>query len=376
MLRVAFVDQTGADAGGAQESFALLLRDLPYFIEPHVVVFRDGKYAQRLRSMGLDVTVIPMAHAFLESKREAARAAGILSMPSAIFRLAKWLRASGVDMVYTHTVKAHFIGGPASRLAGLPCVMHLRDILDGRARLALRLVTLACSTERIAISRAVADAYALPATSIVLNPLDLEEYMSLPPRRNARAVLAIPDDSLPVVGIVGRINRWKGHDRFLRIASRVRKRVDARFAIVGAPLFRDADFVGELESLRDALGLSNRVTFVPWTSDVRSVYAAMDVHCNCSTNEPFGRSIIEAAAAGVPTICFADAGASEVLTDGENAIVVDAGDEEQFAEELAALLLDRRKLALMSAQARGLADLFQPERHARRVAEILRRAAA
>ncbi|HEY8314146.1 MAG TPA: glycosyltransferase [Candidatus Baltobacteraceae bacterium] len=376
MLRVAFIDQTGAQAGGAQESFALLLAHLPSFIEPRVVVFQDGDYAARLRALGIDLTVFPVSESFRDSKREAAAIGGMLSMPAAIVRLASWLRRERMDAVYTHTIKAHFLGAPAARLAGKPCVMHLRDILEGRAKSALRLVALACAPERIAISKAVAQAYALRSTSVVVNPLDLRDYLQLPSRHAARELLGIPDDGLPVVGIVGRINRWKGHDRYLRIAAHVRERVDARFAIVGAPIFRDADFVAELEESCDSLGLRDRVTFVPWTRDMKAVYAALDVHCNCSTREPFGRTIVEAAVAGVPTVCFSDAGATDVLTDGRDACIVAAGDENAFAIALTGLLEDSRLMATVSEGARGLAAVFEPAGHALQVAEILRKAAA
>jgi glycosyltransferase involved in cell wall biosynthesis len=375
-LRVAFIDQTGDDSGGAQESFALLLRHLPDSIDPRVVLFHGGSYEHRLIGEGFNVTVFPVGGALSASKREAPLAGGILAAPVAVSRLASWLRSNDIDIVYTHTVKAHFIGAPAARLAGLHCVMHLRDILDGWPMWMLRRISAACSQHRIAISNAVARAYALPSTTVVLNPLELHTADPLPSRQRACELLGIPfSDGVMTVGIVGRINRWKRHDRFLRIASIVRSRVNARFIIAGSPIFRDADFAQELRATVSSLRLDDCVTFLPWTDEIRTVYAALDVHVNCSDREPFGRSIIEAAACGVPSVCFKDAGASEVLSDGVDGRVVACGDEEGFAAAVTALLTTPDKAALRRA-ARRLARQFDAALHADRVAEILQRAAA
>jgi len=375
-LRVAFIDQTGDVSGGAQESFALLLQHLPKWIVPHVVFFHDGRYADRLRGAGFQVTVLPVSDALSASKREHASIAGLLSAPAAIVRLARWLRAHRIDVAYTHTVKAHFIGAPAARLAGTRCVVHLRDILEGPPLLALRKICAACSRERIAISQSVARAYALPATTVVFNPLDLGTYDVLPSRAQACAALGIPfAPDVPTIGIVGRINRWKGHDKFVRIAANVRSRVEARFLIIGDAVFRDADFVDELRAtVRDA-GLQDACTFVPWVDDVRNAYAALDVHVNCSEREPFGRSVIEAAACGVPTVCFADAGVSEVLSDKIDARVVAPGDEAAFADAIVDVVRSPQKRAMADA-ARRLARRFDADAHAAEVAWILTRAAA
>lgn len=375
-LRVAFVDQTGDEAGGAQESFALLLKHLPSSIDPRVVVFHEGKYANRLRESGLNVTLLPVAEALAGSKRERVRLGGVAAMPSAVFRLAAWLRANRIDVVYTHTVKAHFIGAPAARLAGIRCVTHFRDILEGRPLAALRAICSLCSQQRIAISSSVARAYALPLTTVVMNPLDLAAYRELPSKEQACAALGIPyEPGVPNVGIVGRINRWKGHDKFLRIARKVRDLRPARFLIVGSAVFRDLDFVDELHASVQELALQDSVSFIPWIDDVRDAYAALDVHVNCSDREPFGRSVIEAAACGVPSACFADAGVSEILDDGVNGRVVPCADETAFAQAVMELLSEENGPAFRKA-AKQFAQRFQPDEHAQNVASILMKAVA
>jgi len=67
-------------------------------------------------------------------------------------------------------------------------------------------------------------------------------------------------------------------------------------------MFRDADFADELHALVTDYDLTERVHFVPWLDDPRPAYAALDVNANTSRAEPFGRTIIEAAACGVPTL--------------------------------------------------------------------------
>jgi len=375
MLRVAFVDQRGSEAGGAERSLALLLDHLPLDVLPTVVLFEDGRYAQSLRARGYRVEIVPIPPALAQSTRERPTLRAAVRLPAAAFHLARLFQCWGVDVVHTNTVKAHLVAASAARIAGLPCVVHLRDILEGSSRTALRMIAAGCSQERIAISRAVARAYALPDTVVIENPLDVNSYGALPDRTEARRDLGIGGDE-PVVAIVGRINRWKGHDRFLRAAARVCARASVQFAIVGAPVFRDADFLEELRALADALGLRSRVHFIGWLDDPRAAYAAIDVLCNCSKREPFGRTIIEAAAAGIPSVCFDDGGAAEAVIHGVTGLVVPAEDEAALAAAILTYVFDPDQRAAAGAAARAATLRFDARRHADKVVGVLRRAAA
>ncbi len=375
-MRVTFIDQQGDVTGGAEQSLALLIQHLPGDIEPSAILFSEGAYAQRLRSMGVHVSVVVLPAAVSSSTREHPKVRACVGAAETVARVAAILRSSRVDVVHTNTIKAHLIGAPAARLAGLPCVVHLRDILDGLGRQALGAVARCFARERIAISNSVAQSYALSRTTVIENPIALEGYEALPPRSSARAFLRIPDDERPVFGIVGRINRWKGQDRFLRAVARVSAECDIRCAIVGEARFRDADFVPELQRLCEQLGLGQRTTFVPWVEDTRAIFAALDVHCNCSRREPFGRTTAEAAAAGVPTISFDDGGALDLIDDGVSGSLVPAGDEAAFARAMLVYARSPDARARAGLAARATSKRFDARLHADRVSEILRRCAA
>jgi glycosyltransferase involved in cell wall biosynthesis len=230
------------------------------------------------------------------------------------------------------------------------------------------------STERIAISSMVAINYGLPKTSVVENPIDLSAYRSLSPSRDARCTLGLPSDGRLVV-LVGRINRWKGQDKFLRAASAIPRESGAHFVIAGAPRFRDADFLPELRAMAETPHLRGRVTFLDWMDDPRDIFAAADLNVNCSIREPFGRTVIEAAAAGVPTVCFDDAGVAEFMVEENIGTVVPAGDERQlYAALLRQICMDDASLKRERDAARRWANRFDATRHAIRVAAILERA--
>lgn len=172
---------------------------------------------------------------------------------------------------------------------------------------------------------------------------------------------------------MGRINRWKGHDRFLRIAKKLLERRPARFAIVGEARNRDADFLPELRELSKSLGIDEYVRFISWREDPREAYAATDVLCNCSEREPFGRTMIEAAACGVPSVAFDDGGAPDIIVDGETGFLIPAGDEDGFTAAVEKLL-DPTLRERMAIAAKARANQFDSTNHALQVANVLREA--
>jgi glycosyltransferase involved in cell wall biosynthesis len=382
-LRVAFIDQQGDIAGGAEESLALLLRYLPADIEPAVVLFSDGAFARRLRGEGIRVECVTVPALVRNVTRERPGIAGGVLAIGVVFRLVAVLSRLRPDVVYTNTVKAHLLGSVAARLLGIPSIVHYRDLLEGRSRTLVRVVAKHCGSRPIAITKAVRDCYRGDASEAADQPLVIPEPLELSPpdgpqrdRATARSRLGLPPGKT-IVAMVGRINRWKGHDRFLRAAALVvAVEPNVHFAIVGEPIFRDADFGAELRGLAVDLAIADNVTFVPWTSDVAEVYAAIDVHCNCSTREPFGRTTIEAAAAGVPSVCFDDGGAAEAMIPGRTGLAVPPGDVSAFSEAILTYVRDEDRRRRDGDEARHFVERFDARLHAQRVAEVIRDVAA
>ncbi|MGP6160004.1 MAG: glycosyltransferase [Vulcanimicrobiaceae bacterium] len=371
-MKVAFVDQRGSEPGGAELSLALLLRHLPSAIEPHAVFFEHGRFADEIKASGIATTVLTLGENSELSTRERPRLSAVAELPGRAVELARHLRSHRIDVVHTNTVKAHILGGAAARLAGKPCVAHLRDVLQGTGRAIVRSSVAFGTYYRIAIARSVADSYKLKRTLVIDNPLDLESYVHLPEREAARHALGIEDD-VPLAVIVGRINRWKGQDRFLRALATVNRVTPLHGLIVGAPVFRDADFLPELHELRARLGLEHAVRFIDWVDDPRSIYAAADVHVNASTREPFGRTVIEAAACSVPSVCFDDSGVSESMG-GQTGIVVPAADETALANGILRYARDPVERRAAGKAALEWSARFDASHHARRVAEVLAQA--
>lgn len=371
LIRVAFANRTAAETGGAEESLALLIQNMPPEFAPHALLFEDGIYAERLRGLGIPVHIVPMAQRFLTTTREKPDPRGLLDAPHALASVRELLRREQIDVVHTNTVKAHLIVVPAAKSLGIASVVHLRDMVPGIGRNIVGFAA-ARASRRIAISRAVDRWYGIKNTRVIANPIDLSQYRRELDRRAARLSLGIPGDE-PLISIVGRINRWKGHDRFLRIAKKLLERRPARFAIVGEARNRDADFLPELRELSKSLGIDEYVRFISWREDPREAYAATDVLCNCSEREPFGRTMIEAAACGVPSVAFDDGGAPDIIVDGETGFLIPAGDEDGFTAAVEKLL-DPTLRERMAIAAKARANQFDSTNHALQVANVLREA--
>jgi glycosyltransferase involved in cell wall biosynthesis len=116
---------------------------------------------------------------------------------------------------------------------------------------------------------------------------------------------------------------------------------------------------GELRSLASRLGVPVRFRGFVAAEELPAVYAAADVLALVSTYEPFGVTVREAAATGLPVICSERAGAAgDVAVDGENAFVVDPSGRAGVRDALRALVRDDELRARLSA-----GSLAVTERH-------------
>jgi glycosyltransferase involved in cell wall biosynthesis len=288
-----------------------------------------------------------------------------------IWPIVRAIREAEADLVHVNTTpgsgKAAII---AARLAGKPCVCHIRVFHELTAfdRLFVRLVD-----QFIYISRAVADTYVsqgVPRTkgTVVHNAVDLSEFEPCMNVGQVRREFGWTGEER-LVGVIGRLDWWKGHEYFLEAMARVSQEIpDLRALIVGKPEAspRNQSYFQMLQSLTKSLGLENRVVFTGFRTDVPRIVQALDVVVlSSSAPEPFGRVVIEGMAAGKAVVATGAGGVLDIIEDGVSGVLVPCKDSVAMADAVLALLSDREKARQMGIAARQrVEEKFTVQRHA------------
>lgn len=162
-----------------------------------------------------------------------------------------------------------------------------------------------------------------------------------PSRLSVEAAKAALDPRLAghqVVLFVGRLVAAKNLRLWIEVASDVLARIpEARFVIVGSGA-EEAELrrlVAERSHSKSILLLGPR-----GHTELPAVYRAADVFLLSSNHEGFGRVVLEAAFAGVPSVATRCAGPEDIIEDGVSGILVDKGDREGLAQGVVDLLSD------------------------------------
>ena len=177
-------------------------------------------------------------------------------------------------------------------------------------------------------------------------------FRSRPDRLTSVAELAAA--SVPLVGAVGRLDPVKGYDDLIG-AVRVLKDRGTAVRCVIAGVGPDET---RLRRLINELALQDDVRLLGLRDDVASLLRAFDVAVMPSHSEGSPLAIIEYMAAGLPIVATRAGGISELISDGEHGLLVDARDPAALADALERLLSDPALGARLgaSAQARQLAE--------------------
>jgi len=223
----------------------------------------------------------------------------------------------------------------------------------------------------IYISRAIAEHYLIQGIrlvkgTVIHNAVDLSEFSTDDPAPVRSDLGFLPQERL--VGVVGRLDWWKGHEYFLEALAEVAQRIpNLRGLIVGAPenTPRNREYYQKLQSLTKSLGLDGKVVFTGFRGDVPRLMSALDVIVlSSSAPEPFGRVVIEGMAAGKPVVATAAGGVLDIIDDGVNGLLVPRQDSKAMAEAILELLSDREKARRIGLAARRRAEKqFTVQRH-------------
>jgi glycosyltransferase involved in cell wall biosynthesis len=379
------------ELGGAPESLAYLIRELDRtHFEPHVFA-PEGPSAELFRSAGASVhpgTVATFTHIWASTYRgprwlllgrELAR------LPSHSRDLRRTLRFLRPALVHVNDSPAL----PAARIAraaGIPVILHLRSALPERGGAlrshAIRRAVRTFANATIAINEDVAASFAVGST-VVPNGVDLDRFRP-GSGESTRRELGLPGDRA-VVSSFGFLYPSKGFRELLGAASLLRSRgLDATYLLVGggvrprewfaSPAGRMLRLAGvahdhEAEARADIgrLGLDDAVRIVPYRRDVAELYRASDIVVAPSQGPELGRSVVEAAATGLPVVATGSSTGGGIVVPGRTGLLADAG-ADGIADAVGLLLADPERRRELGRAAREHAEArFDPAANARAI---------
>lgn len=290
--------------GGIETWLVHLLRHQERFGVQHEILLmkeEPAAYENEVRAMGIPIHKLPMMGGWLTWLRD----------------LERFLKRDGAFAAF-HCHLAVIAAGPvmvAAKRSQVPVrIVHMHEARSqgvdyrGVVRRMLEKASVGLiksfSTRRIGISEASIQEIAGsnwrrdPAASVLLYGFDYKANDGAPDRaERLRANLGISQDA-PIIGHVGRFAPVKNHEFALRTFAAFRRiRPDSHLVMVGTgPRTR------AMRDLARELGIEEASHFAGTTEDVPAYMALFDAFLFPSFSEGLGIVVLEAQAAGTPTL--------------------------------------------------------------------------
>jgi glycosyltransferase involved in cell wall biosynthesis len=294
-----------------------------------------------------------------------------------VWSIMRLIHRHKVDLVHVNdglsSSKAGIVAAWLSRRA---CVCHVRMFfeLNSFDKLFARFVD-----SFVFISGAIAeDTYNQGVSStkgvVVHNAVELSQYTQPQDTALVREEFGWTSHQR-LVGVIGRLDWWKGHEYFMEALAELAPHMpEVRGLIVGeaesGPL--NEAYFQRLQTLTTSLGLTGKVVFTGFRSDIPRLMSALDVVVLSSSEpEPFGRVIIEGMAAGRPVVATAAGGVLDIIDDGETGLLVPRRDARAMAQAIAWLLSNQEKAAQIGQAARQrVKEAFTVSHHVTKIQAI------
>jgi glycosyltransferase involved in cell wall biosynthesis len=314
-----------------------------------IVTGRHTQLAERLRANGVPV-------------RECDWDAGL--DPRVLLAIAAELR-SGPALLHAHDAHALTLAGMLAALSRTPLVVTRRVDFPLRRRGFWRRADRVIAISE-AVARVLRDDGIDPGRIVVVHSgVDLTEARRAVPA-GIRGDLGLSDSAKLAVN-VGALVPHKDHATLLRSAAHLREPFpDLHWAIAGEGPLR-----GELESLRERLGLRECVHLLGHVSNPLNLLAEADVFVMSSREEGLGTSVLDAMACGIPVASTTAGGLPEMLGDGAG-ILVPPEQPEALAAAVGTLLHDPEMRRQVRDRARMIVQGFSAERMAEQVGTVYR----
>jgi glycosyltransferase involved in cell wall biosynthesis len=299
-------------------------------VAPLVVFEDDGELVQHAQRCGASATVL--AHRIGRPPFELGSLVAPLAEQFAAFRPEATVFWSPRAQIYGSA--AHLAAGSPGRTAWVQHVIPSRFWIHQAA-------ADAPSDLVICVSRAVQERheqlYPQRRTAVVHPGLDVP--VPLASRAEARRILGITPTGR-VIGVVGRIEPWKGQDVAVRMLASLADDSCSLVLLGERSSATWPEFAGQVEALVAALGVADRVFYAGHHDAAARLLPGLDVLVCASREEGFGLAVLEAMAVGVPVVATRCGGPEDLIEHEVTGLLVEPEQPEALAAAVSRVLAD------------------------------------
>lgn len=325
----------GAELYGADKILLELVTNInKEEFEPIVILPNEGPLVDKMRDAGIDVQILnyPIV------RRKFFTPFGILKYTFSYikygFLLSRFVRKNSIDIVHINTT-AVLEGAFIKVFTKVPIVWHVHEIIISPKimfkffsfmiqRFSHKIITVSEATRNRLLDSHIVDS---KKVRTVYNGIESSKIISLDSgvvTKQLKEKLDIPQSS-KVVGMIGRINSWKGQKDFINAVDIVLSTKKDTHAVLVGGVFSGEEY--RLEDLKKIILHSRapeRIHVVDFSTNVSDFYALFDVFVLPSTRpDPFPTVVLEAMANKLPIVAYKHGGVSEMIEDGKSGKLVD-----------------------------------------------------
>ncbi len=347
------IDTTGP--GGAESVLLQLIKNVnrPEF-EPLVILKGRGWVYDQVEQLGIEPILIPMDGSWNVRY---------------LLRLIWFIKRNKIRLVHSHLLGSNLYCSLAGRICRVPVISTFHgfaDVSEADRYLKLKLKIINSASYKIVfvsdhLRNYFASAFSLDEQKLgtIYNGVDL----------SCKTVGSKKDMLRPgfgfnvgdtVIGAIGNVRKAKGYEYLLAAAADVIGTYpECRFIIVGEGAGKIYD---DLLALRSKLRLEKNVFFLGYRSDIAEILCSMDIFVSPSISEGFSMATVEAMGTGLPVIATRSGGLQEIVTDGQDGILVRPEDSKGLAMAICEVLSNKEKASRLSLEARKTSKRFSVKR--------------
>ncbi len=334
----------GGDIGGAKTHILSLVKEISKVNQVKLVSFRYGDFAESAKNIGIDVFETSSKLIFKDVKE--------------LFKVYDEFKP---DIVHCHGAKANFMGLMLKKYkkACVTSTIHSdyrKDYIHNIFKLVSIGIFNTFALRIINYHIAVTEEFARTLISRGFNPhnmfsiyncIDFDKKLDIIPKEDYFKQYHIPyNPEEVIIGIAARLTKVKDISTLIKgFAKSYEENKNIRLLIAG-----DGEEKNMLSSLAKKLGVSDRVHFLGWISNIDAFFSVIDIDVISSLSETFPYSLTEGIRAGAIPISSLVGGAPSLIDHKVTGYIFEPRDYKALGKYISELASDKEKRETMQKE--------------------------